>query len=118
VQNKGLRYHHIGIPTIHPRDGEEYVPEYKLYHQGYDDSPFRIEWMRYESDCPLPELVKTVPHIAFEVDDLCQEIEGKHVIIEPNSPSEGVMVAFIEENGAPIELIQQVGRKLSRIKGG
>jgi hypothetical protein len=27
------------------------------------------------------------------------------VIIQPNSPSEGVLVAFIEENGAPIELI-------------
>jgi hypothetical protein len=30
------------------------------------------------------------------------------VIIEPNSPSEGNIVAFIEENGAPIEFIQIV----------
>ena len=26
--------------------------------------------------------------------------------IEPNSPSEGVVVAFIVDNGAPIELLQ------------
>lgn len=30
----------------------------------------------------------------------------KNIIIEPNSPSEGNIVAFIEENGAPIEFIQ------------
>jgi hypothetical protein len=30
--------------------------------------------MRYEADCPLPELVKTVAHVAFEVDDLAAAI--------------------------------------------
>jgi hypothetical protein len=47
-----------------------------------------------------------VPHVAFEVDDLGAELEDQHVIIEPNSPSAGVMVAFIEVNGAPVELLQ------------
>jgi hypothetical protein len=62
--------------------------------------------MRYEPECRLPEIVKTVPHVAFEVENLAEEIKGKKVIIKPNSPSEGVVVAFIEENGAPIEFIQ------------
>ena len=62
--------------------------------------------MRYEKDCQLPEIVKTMPHIAFEVDDIYEAIKGKKVIIKPNSPSEGIIVAFIEENGAPIEFIQ------------
>jgi hypothetical protein len=62
--------------------------------------------MRYEPECTLPEIVKTIPHVAFEVDNLIEAIRGKKVIIEPNSPSEGVLVAFIEENGAPIEFIQ------------
>lgn len=51
-------------------------------------------------------MVKTIPHVAFVVDDLNKELEGKKVIIEPNSPSEGLLVAFIEVNGAPIELMQ------------
>jgi len=62
--------------------------------------------MRYEADCPLPEIVKTAPHLAFEVDDVSEAIKGKKVIIAPNSPSPGNVVAFIEENGVPIELIQ------------
>jgi hypothetical protein len=33
-------------------------------------------------------------------------LEGRHVIIEPNSPSRGVLVAFIEVSGAPVELMQ------------
>lgn len=102
-----FHYHHLGIPTQQSIPGEVYLPEYKLYHFGYEDSEFGIEWMRYEEDCPLPELVKTVPHVAFKVDDVYAAIQGRKVIIEPNSPSQGVVVAFIEENGAPIELIQE-----------
>jgi hypothetical protein len=105
-KNLNLKYHHIGIPTDKPIKGEVYLKEYKVYHYGYEKSEFGIEWMRYESDCNLPEIVKTLPHIAFEVDDIFEAIKGKKVIIEPNSPSEGNIVAFIEENGAPIEFIQ------------
>jgi hypothetical protein len=50
--------------------------------------------------------VQTVAHVAFEVDDLMAALEGQHVIIAPNSPSHGVMVAFVEVNGAPVELMQ------------
>ena len=44
--------------------------------------------------------------VVFEVDDLEKELTGKKVIIEPNSPSKGLIVAFIEGNGALIELMQ------------
>jgi hypothetical protein len=106
MEKKQLKYHHLGIPTKVPKEGEEYLPEFKTYTFGYQTSEYGIEWMRYEDSCPLPEIVKTMPHIAFEVDDVHEAIKGKKVIIEPNSPSEGVWVAFIEENGAPIEFIQ------------
>jgi hypothetical protein len=105
-QKTKLKYHHLGIPTDKPIDGEEYLKDYKVYHSGYDKSEYGIEWMRYEADCNLPEIVKTIPHVAFEVEDIYEAIKGKKVIIEPNSPSEGNIVAFIEENGAPIEFIQ------------
>lgn len=106
MKNNKLRYHHLGIPTKKSIPGEVYLKDYKVYHFGYDKSEFGIEWMRYEDGCALPEIVKTVPHIAFEVDDIYEAIKGRKVIIEPNSPSEGNIVAFIEENGAPIEFIE------------
>lgn len=77
-----------------------------MYISGYDESEFGVEWMRFEKESPLPELVKSIPHVAFKVDDLNAELEGKEILIEPNSPSKGVRVAFIIENGAPVEFIE------------
>lgn len=106
MDNKKYKYHHLGIPTQTPRAGEVYLPDYKCWHCGYENSEFGIEWMRYEDDCPLPEIVKTVPHVAFEVDDINEAIKGRNVIIAPNSPSEGNIVAFVEIDGAPVEFIE------------
>ncbi len=100
------KYHHLGIPTNVSRPGEVYLPEHKLYHCGYETSPFGIEWMRYEPGCLLPEAVKTIPHVAFEVDDLEAELAGREVLIAPNSPSPGVTVAFILSDGAPVEFLR------------
>lgn len=100
------KYHHIGIPTETKRPDDEYLEQYKMYVSGYDTSPFGIEWMRFEPDSPLPEIVKTVPHVAFEVDDLEAAIAGHEILIQPNSPSEGVRVAFILHDGAPIEFLE------------
>ncbi len=100
------RYHHLGIPTNVPRDGERYLEEHGVWISGYETSEYGIEWMRFGETATVPEIVKTVPHVAFEVDDLEAEIAGKEVIIAPNSPSEGVRVAFVVENGAPVEFLE------------
>ena len=101
-----LRYHHLGIPTDREFTKEDYVADFKLYASGYEQSPYGVEWMRFDPDCPLPELVKTVPHVAFVVDDLEAALVGQEVLIVPNRPAEGLTVAFIVHNGAPIELMQ------------
>ncbi len=99
-------YHHLGIPTDESRPGEVYLERYRVHVSGFETSPYGIEWMRFEPDCPLPDLIKRVPHVAFRVDRLEPELEGKEVLIAPNSPSDGVRVAFIVDNGAPIEFIE------------
>jgi hypothetical protein len=100
------RYHHIGIPTDVVREGEVYLENFKVHVVSFEKSPYGVEWLRFEPDSPTCELVRTVPHVAFEVDDLEAEIAGKEVIIPPNSPSEEVTVAFIVDGGAPIEFLQ------------
>ncbi len=52
-----LRYHHIGIPTDRPLPAEDYSEKYKLYASGYFQNPYGVEWMKFDPDCPLPELV-------------------------------------------------------------
>ena len=65
---------------------EDYSEKHKLYASGYFQSPYGVEWMKFDSDCPLPELAKTVLHVAFAVDDLDLALKGKEILITPNSP--------------------------------
>ena len=106
VVAKGWRYHHMGIPTDTLRAGEQHLKHLGMYVSGFETSPYGIEWMRFEPGSPVSELVRTVPHIAFEVDDLDAEIEGKELLGEVSEPSDGVRVAMIVDNGAPVELLE------------
>ncbi|MFA0110453.1 hypothetical protein AB4380_10855 [Vibrio breoganii] len=101
-----MKFNHLGIPTTERFDGEIDLPHLKMTVSDHQNNPYGIQWQRFWTDAPYPELVKTVPHAAFGVDNLMDEIKGKKVIIEPNSPSEGLIVAFIEVNGAPVELME------------
>ena len=104
----GWKYHHIGIPTKEVITGGTYLNQFKLSVGGFASSPYGIEWMHYEVGSPVNELIQKVPHIAFEVDDLDLELSRHefNIITPPNAPGEGVRVAMIEHNGAPIELIE------------
>ena len=106
VTGQGWRYHHLGIPTDVPRAGEVHLEHLKMYVSGFETSPYGIEWIRFEPGCPVSELVRSVPHIAFQVDNLEAALAGKERLGEVTSPSTGVRVAMIVHNGAPIELIE------------
>ena len=93
--------------------GEVWRAFSKILRTAFSDSPTHFESnsgpltrMKFDSDCPLPELIKTVPHVAFVVDDIEAAIAGKEILIAPNSPAEGVTVAFVVDDGAPIEFLQ------------
>ena len=101
-----MKYNHIGIPTTSTFAGEIPLPHLQVTVSDHQNNPFGIQWQRYWDGAPYPDLVKTVPHVAFEVDDLAEAIRDQKVIIAPNSPSTGVLVAMIEVNGAPVELMQ------------
>ncbi len=102
----GWHYHHLGIPTDIPRPGEVYLEEFKMYVSGFRASPYGVEWMRFEPESLVPELIQRVPHLAFVVDDLENVLVGKDVLTLPYSPSNGIAVAMIVHDGAPIELMQ------------
>jgi len=106
INKWGWKYHHMGIPTSKQMPDERYIESLKMYVTGFDTSSYGIEWMRFEEDSPISELIKTVPHIAFEVDDIDEALQGKEVITEAYTISDGIKVAMIVDNGAPIELLE------------
>ena len=107
VEKWGWRYHHLGIPTKNPMPDEEYYPHLKMYASGFKTSPFGIEWMRFAPDCKISELIQTVPHVAFEVDNLESALhQAGQKDADISSPADGIRVAMIIHNHAPIELIE------------
>jgi hypothetical protein len=106
IARDGWRYHHVGIPHAVPRAGEQHLNDLGVHVSGFETSPYGMEWMRFEPHCRVPEIVKSVPHVAFAVDDLDEALTGKVILIAPTAPSPGVRVAFILDDGAPIELLQ------------
>ena len=101
-----LKYHHFGISTKSIKENMIHLPHLKIHCTDHEDNPFGLQWMNYDVDASYPKSVKEISHVAFRVDDLLDAIKDKKVIIQPNSPSKGVLVAFIEENGIPIEFLQ------------
>ncbi|MEJ8762109.1 hypothetical protein WKU26_01525 [Phocaeicola sp. HCN-40430] len=75
---------------------------------GFPTSFFGIEWMRFDEDYQMYSLIQEIPHIAFEVQNIEKEIRerGLRVLTPVNSPTDGIGIAMIGHNGAPIELIQ------------
>lgn len=101
-----MKFNHVGMPTASRFEGEIPLPHLSMTVSDHKNNPFGIQWQRYDADAPYPELVKTVAHVAFEVEDLEAALQGQKVIIPPNAPTDGLVVAFIEVNGAPVELMQ------------
>lgn len=83
-----------------------HLPGYRVWCTDHRDDPFGVQLMHYEPGCDLPELVRTRPHLAFQVGDLDAALVGRKVLIAPNSPSGGVRVAFVEHEGLPLELLE------------
>lgn len=112
IAQRGWRFHHLGIPTTIPRPNEVYLTHLKIHVSGFDTSPYGIEWIRFDADCVVSDLTRTVPHIAFDVDDLDAALVGQTLLEEISSPSQGIRVAMIVDDGAPIELLEfsEVGR--------
>ena len=102
---ESMKYNHVGIPTKKRFEGEIDLPELKMTVSDHENNLFGIQWQRYWENAPYPEIVKSVSHVAFEVEDMETALKNQKIIIAPNSPSEGLIVAFIEVNGAPVELM-------------
>lgn len=99
------QFHHFGIPL---QDGQQEGMFSEKAGMYTTDNPgkFRVQWHRFTADSPLHPLLKSVPHVAFRVDSLALAIEGEEVILGPYEPIDEYTVAVINDNGAPIELIQ------------
>jgi hypothetical protein len=104
------RFDHIGLVTDEMKDGESFVAATRVWVTSPRADAFNVEWLRFEPDSPVTGALRTAPHVAYRVDDLDAAIEGHTVLAEPFDPTgrgdDFLRVAFVEVDGAVIELMQ------------
>jgi hypothetical protein len=104
------RFDHVGLVTDEVKDGESFVEATRVWVTSPRASGFNVEWLRFEPDTPVTGSLRDEPHVAYRVDDVERAIEGHKVLAEPFDPTgrgdDFVRVAFIEVDGAVVELMQ------------
>lgn len=99
-------FNHVGMIA-------DTVPEGAVFNEGlgvwltdYAKSPNRIEFLKFEPGSCMPELVQKQGHVAYTVPSLDEALRGCKVIFGPAVCDEHLTIAFIEEEGVSIELME------------
>ncbi|MEW6991604.1 hypothetical protein AADZ91_13060 [Colwelliaceae bacterium 6441] len=103
---KNLKYHHTGMPCDKTFENEEKRPALKLAYLPGKLNNYGVEWLRFYEGNENPDIIKYIPHVAFEVEDIDQAIVGEKVIYHSGRSYPGIVVAMVEVDGASIEFLE------------
>jgi hypothetical protein len=96
-------FDHVGITTAVAQPGENWVEQSRVWVTNPHGHPEHIEFLRYEPDSTVPEIIKANPHIAFRVESLGPHIEGLEIIIPPFVVGGFLEVVFIRKYNTVFE---------------
>jgi hypothetical protein len=99
-------FNHVGIVSPKKVAGAVLNEGLKVWLTDYNNSPNKIEFLTFEEGSCLPELVQKQGHIAYTVPSIEEELKGKKVLFGPAVCDEHMTIAFIEEEGIAIEIIE------------
>lgn len=103
---KDAVFHHFGVPDATVREGATFVEGAGVHVTDPEKHPYRIEFLRFEKSCPMPEAIVNNAHAAFMVSDLDAALQGRNVIL-PKTDLGELFIAFIKDGSAVIELMQK-----------
>ena len=76
-----MEFNHIEILVTDGFEGEIDLPHLKMTVSDHENNPYGIQWQRYWDDAPYPDLVGTISHVAFVVEDLAAELKDKKKLL-------------------------------------
>ena len=95
-------FNHVGIILKEKMDGMIYVEPLKVYITDCNASPNKIEFLYFEPDTPLPQLMQQQAHIAYAVPNIEEAIKDTKLLFGPYDMGH-MWLAFVEEEGVAIE---------------
>jgi len=99
-------FNHVGFLTSEQKEGAVYNEGLSVWLTDFSKSPNKIEFLKFEEGSCMPELVQKEPHIAYTVPNLEEALKGCKVLFGPAVCNEHLTIAFIEEEGVSIELME------------
>ena len=101
-----MTYHHTGIPVFEKMEGMMYVEPLKVWVTDAGANPYKIEWLYFEPDSPMAAAIQDETHVAYVVENIDAAVKGKSVLWPICEPMPGLKIAFIYDQGMPVELMQ------------
>ena len=99
-------FNHVGFLTTEKLEGAVYNEGLKVWLTDFTKSPNKIEFLKFEEGSCMPELIQKQAHIAYTVPCLEEALKGAKVLFGPAAVNEQLSIAFIEEEGVSIELME------------
>jgi len=101
-----MTYHHTGIPVFEKMEGMAFVEPLKVWVTDAGASPYKVEWLYFEPDSPMAAAIQDETHVAYVVGNIEEAVKGKSVLWPVCEPAPGLKIAFIYDQGLPVELMQ------------
>ncbi len=100
------KFHHFGVPTAAKAENEIFIEGAGVHVTDPESHTYGIEFLRFEPDSQMPDILKTKCHAAFMVENLQDALKDQNVLIEPFDATDTIRVAFITDGDALIELME------------
>ncbi len=96
---------HIGIPTKTKPANATYIDMLKVSITNPDDNSHKVEWLYFEKESPMARIIQEETHFAYQVDNLLDALKDAE-IIWPYTDMGSMKIAFVMEEGIPVELVE------------
>lgn len=100
------KFSHIGIPTTEDKKWDGYCEPNNFHYTDFSKNEYKVEWVKFDEHSTAHEMVKTLPHVSYFVDNIEDAIEGQELLGDVFSPAEGVRVAYIKHLDSPVEFLE------------
>jgi len=101
-----MEFDHIGLITETQQSGEVWVGKTRVWVTDFKNHPYKIEWLRFETDSPVKGPVRTQPHVAFKVESLKEACAGLKVLLEPFDVGFATVGFYESQDGAVVEFME------------
>ena len=100
------KYNHVGIITTEDKPGATFNEGLRVWLTDFTQSKNKIEFLKFADGSCMPALIQKQTHLAYEVPSLADALKGAKLIFGPAVVNDKLTIAFIEEEGLAIELME------------